>query len=154
MSGYTYSECEPALLHEVLALIRNVFMEYEAPEYAPEGIEEFMRFIEPGAIAQRMVNGSMRLWVCRNKDAQGAVVGALGARFGHINLLFVSGAHHRRGIARRLFGELLTAQNPPSVTVNSSPYAVEAYRRLGFAPAGSGQTVNGIRFFPMKWVKK
>ncbi len=36
-------------------------------------------------------------------------------------------------------------------TVNSSPYAVEIYRRLGFAPTDHEQITNGIRYTPMKY---
>ena len=36
-------------------------------------------------------------------------------------------------------------------TVNSSPYAVEVYRHLGFEEMDQEQTVNGIRFIPMKY---
>ena len=39
-------------------------------------------------------------------------------------------------------------------TVNSSPYAVEIYRHLGFEVMDQEQTVNGIRFTPMKYVEK
>lgn len=37
--------------------------------------------------------------------------------------------------------------------VNSSPYAVEIYRHLGFEEVDQEQTVNGIRFTPMKYVE-
>jgi len=61
---------------------------------------------------------------------------------------------HRRGIARKLFETVINyksiAGEHTAVTVNSSPYAVEIYRRLGFEPTDTEQTVNGIRFIPMK----
>ena len=37
-----------------------------------------------------------------------------------------------------------------AVTVNSSLYAVEAYRRLGFVETEPRRTVNGIPFVPMR----
>lgn len=43
-------------------------------------------------------------------------------------------ASPQKGIGRRLF-ELVKADNTTaSITVNSSPYAVEVYRYLGFTP--------------------
>lgn len=39
----------------------------------------------------------------------------------------------------------------PEITVNSSPYAVKIYKHLGFVPTAEEQTVNGIRFTPMKY---
>ena len=39
-------------------------------------------------------------------------------------------------------------------TVNSSSYAVDIYIHLGFEEVDQEQTVNGIRFTPMKYVEK
>jgi len=36
------------------------------------------------------------------------------------------------------------------MTVNSSPYAVPIYHKLGFKDTGSEQVVNGLRFTPME----
>jgi len=36
-----------------------------------------------------------------------------------------------------------------AITVNSSPYAVEAYRRLGFVNTDTEQLTNGIRYYSM-----
>ena len=36
------------------------------------------------------------------------------------------------------------------MTVNSSPYAVPVYHKLGFKDTGSEQMVNGLRFTPME----
>ena len=35
------------------------------------------------------------------------------------------------------------------MTVHSSPYAVEVYRRFGFVPLGGEREENGIRYTPM-----
>lgn len=37
------------------------------------------------------------------------------------------------------------------ITVNASPYAIEAYHHLGFVDTAKEQTVNGIRFTPMSY---
>ncbi|WP_460645598.1 GNAT family N-acetyltransferase [Lacrimispora brassicae] len=37
------------------------------------------------------------------------------------------------------------------MTVNSSPYAVEIYHKLGFVDTDTEQLVNGIRFIPMEY---
>ena len=74
----------------------------------------------------------------------------------HLCLLFVEKACHRQGIARALFSALRdhcrTAPDTPRITVNSSPYAVGAYRRLGFRTTGDERTVDGIRFTPMEYL--
>ena len=37
-----------------------------------------------------------------------------------------------------------------TITVNSSPYAVDVYKKLGFVIEEDEQTVDGIRFTKMK----
>jgi predicted GNAT family N-acyltransferase len=71
----------------------------------------------------------------------------------HICLLFVKKEFPRRGIAKRLFYTVLvrckSEKSINTITVNSSPYAVEVYHRLGFVDTEKEQTVNGMRFTPM-----
>jgi GNAT superfamily N-acetyltransferase len=141
---------KPERLNEALNLVREVFLEYEAPDYSEEGIREFMRFIKPKAIAKMLSENAIYIWICERDNR---VIGVLGARCDHINLLFVQGDYHRMGIARQLFRMMLLHFNPESVTVNSSPYAVKAYRKLGFVDTNTEQTVNGIRFVPMKRIE-
>ena len=69
----------------------------------------------------------------------------------HIALFFVNGAHHRRGIGKRLFQAALSDCPADRMTVNSSPYAVPVYHRLGFSDISAEQTVSGIRFTPMEY---
>ena len=147
MEQFTFSELNPERLGETLALIYKVFLEYEAPDYSDEGIQEFMRFTELSAIKKMLAESVIRIWTC---EYDGKIIGALGARSDHINLLFVNGKYHRKGIARQLLNMMIEYFSPIAVTVNSSPYAVEAYRRLGFVDTDAEKIVNGLRFIPMK----
>jgi predicted GNAT family N-acyltransferase len=36
------------------------------------------------------------------------------------------------------------------ITVNSSPYAHEFYKKLGFLDTSEEQITNGVRYYPMK----
>jgi len=143
---YTFDEISHDKLYETLELVRDVFMEFEAPDYSDEGIEEFLRFLDPVEITDMLAEYKLRIWIC---EYNSKVVGMIAAREEHINLLFVSGEHHRRGIARRLLEIMTDYYKPPVITVNSSPYAVEAYRSMGFTETGPEQEVYGIRFIPM-----
>ena len=145
---FIYGIIKTDQLNEALDLVRRIFLEYEAPEYSDEGIQEFMRFIDLESIRQMISASKIILWVC---ETCGKIVGVLGARSGHINLLFVDGKYHRRGIARQLFNVMLLYYKPSVVTVNSSPYAVPAYRKLCFVDTDVEQTLNGIRFIPMRY---
>jgi ribosomal protein S18 acetylase RimI-like enzyme len=134
-----------------LRLIWSVFLEFEAPEYSDEGIREFKDFIAPEAIKQRLLK-KLFCWGCFDNEK---IVGVIATRPPcHIALLFVDKEHHRQGIARKLFNTAIDFYKRKDecheMTVNSSPYAVEAYRRLGFIDTGTAQVINGIRFVPMK----
>ena len=144
---FAFKELEIDRLQETLTLIRKVFLEYESPDYSDEGIQEFMRFVEEDAMKRRLTERTIHIWICEDNDK---IVGALGARSDHINLLFVNGNYHRKGIARKLLHIMIGHFNPSAITVNSSPYAVEAYRKLGFVNTDTEQTVNGLRYIPMK----
>jgi ribosomal protein S18 acetylase RimI-like enzyme len=92
------------------------------------------------------------MWTCSDKDK---IVGVLAARdVCHICLLFVDSAYHRKGIARSLLEKMIPycKENGDcaEITVNSSPYAVEIYQKLGFHNTDKEQLKNGIRFIPMK----
>lgn len=137
-------------IEEAVNLVREVFMEFEAPEYEEKGVREFLYYIEPGAMTKRMREGELRLWGCFEG---GIIIGVIALRSGsHISLLFVKKEYHRRGIARSLF-EMVKQEcallGLKEITVNSSPYARGAYEHLGFSAKSEEQTVNGIRFIPM-----
>jgi GNAT superfamily N-acetyltransferase len=133
-----------------MELVWRVFSEFEAPEYSDEGIAEFKAFIEPSFISKKIESGEFTLWGAFSDDK---IVGVIATKPpSHISLLFVDKEHQRRGIARRLLEAAISAlHNSKRVTVHSSPYAVEIYRRLGFNATNNEQTINGLRFIPMEY---
>lgn len=145
--------CE-AEIPAAAALVWQVFTQFEAPDYAPEGIAAFRRFIAPETLAAQFRSGALQLWGAFGPDS---LVGVAATRDrNHICLLFVERSFHRQGIARSLFdcirNRCHTDTSITRITVNSSPYAVEAYRRLGFAATDTELTANGIRFTPMEYI--
>lgn len=66
-------------------------------------------------------------------------------------MFFVDGKFHRQGIGRQLFKAIKAKANGKAITVNSSMYAAEFYRRLGFKDLNTKQEINGISFVPMKF---
>lgn len=136
------------------ALVRRVFAEFEAPDYAQEGIDVFHRFIAPEALTEQFRTGALKLWGAFRQDTLAGVAAVRNRS--HISLLFVDASCHRQGIARALFSAVRDfCRTDPAVsriTVNSSPYAVEIYRRLGFTATDAERVTDGIRFTPMTYL--
>lgn len=63
-------------------------------------------------------------------------------------------AWHRQGVGCLLFDAMRRDYASQVFTVNSSPYAVEVYRHLGFVPTDTEQLTNGIRYTPMRFEEK
>ena len=127
---------------QALELCWRVFLEFEAPEYPPEGTAAFRASLD-----DRERNRQMDFYGAFEGER---LVGVLSMREpGHISGFFVEAAWHRRGIGRRLFEAMRLDYAEQVFTVNASPYAVEVYRHLGFVPTGSERTVDGLRFTPM-----
>ncbi len=150
-SPLTYRSMTPDEAEAASKMVAEVFDQFIAPEYAPEGRAQFMRYIEPAELRARLNSRHFTLLAFVGDQ----IVGILEMRdYEHISLLFVAAAYHRQGIAGELWRRALAlcrSHNPglTRVTVNSSPFAVEVYRRLGFSPAGPRQVVHGIGFVPM-----
>jgi GNAT superfamily N-acetyltransferase len=73
----------------------------------------------------------------------------------HLYYLFVETEHQREGIGRQLFGHaqdfVYRTTGSYSMTVNSSLNSTEVYRCLGFTMVGDIETIDGVRFQPMRW---
>ncbi len=129
---------------EALDLVSRVFQSYEVPDYTEEGVETFNQSIhEESYLAKLRWYGAF---------APEGLVGVLATRSGgaHIALFFVEGKRHRQGIGKRLFQAAEADNHSERMTVNSSPYAVPVYHRLGFRDTDAEQVVNGLRFTPME----
>ncbi len=135
-----------------LDLVWSVFLCYEAPEYTQEGADVFRDFIAPDSIKRMTDGGILRFWGAFDGRR---IVGVIALRgISHISLLFIDSAYQQQGIARALFEEAkreIAGEDCREITVNSSPYAVGFYERLGFTPLGPEQEKQGIRFTPMTY---
>lgn len=150
---YLIRELKEQDIMNALDLIWNVFEEFESPDYCDDGIKSFHEFIEYNSIIEKIQEKTLFFWGCFDCKK---LIGVLSIRdLNHICMLFVDKNYHKRGIARKLMNtgiEYCTNNktNLTEITVNSSPYAVEVYHKLGFKDVDIEQTVDGIRFTPMK----
>ncbi|AFV01520.1 Histone acetyltransferase HPA2 and acetyltransferase [Dehalobacter sp. UNSWDHB] len=148
-----YRELKTDNLAEASSLIWIVFSQYVAPGYSQEGIDTFRKFIQPKELKILLEGGRFFISGCFDGEE---LVGVIAMRdHSHISLLFVNKAYHGRGIAKALFSEALKKcvqkkSEIGEISVNSSPYAVEIYKKLGFEVTGQQTTKDGITFVPMK----
>ena len=133
----------------VCELVRQVFNEYVASDYGQDGIEEFFRFANPGAMKERMQADGFVLVACQDDALAGMLEFFPPDR---IAMLFV--AVQQQGIAKELLANAIRkAQgvNPDMscLTVHSSPFAEPIYQKLGFRQTGQRTTEKGITYIPM-----
>jgi GNAT superfamily N-acetyltransferase len=141
-----------------MALALEVFMQFEAPDYGPAGVETFKKdIVENPEYLENARKGTCPIYGGFDGETLVALIGMRSKT--HINLVFTRKEYHRRGIARAIFNYLLqdVTQEDPSLealTLNSSPYGLPFYLSVGFVPQGEERTMNGIRFTPMKYIIK
>ena len=142
----------PGEEEKVSKLVRRVFMKFISPEYSAEGVDEYLRYISPEALAQRSKTGH---FVIVAEEESNSLIGMLEiGNCDQISLLFVSASYQQRGVAKDLMNagvEKCRSLHPgmTQLSVNASPNAVEIYEHLGFKVVEEEKIVNGIRFTPM-----
>jgi GNAT superfamily N-acetyltransferase len=148
-TSFQYRPMQPGEETAVYDIVARVFDAFVAPGYSQEGVQEFLKYAS-GLGERAMSNHFVLLAVSHN-----TIAGMIEVRnCDHISMLFVGSDYQRRGISRALLDRALDIcrrEKPAlsAITVNSSPYAVPIYERLGFQAKGPEQVVHGIRFTPM-----
>ena len=140
---------------EALALALEVFLQFEAPDYKPEGIETFKRDIVENDEFIQNVNKVSALYMrrlTRVNDWNYRYVFKQEA----YQLSIHKEEYHRQGVATSIFQYLLAdilkdAPKLHEITLNSSPYGKPFYLHIGFKPQSDEQEIDGIRFTPMKY---
>lgn len=154
---YTIRKITPSEVREALALALEVFLQFEAPDYGPEGVETFKQdIVENEDFISRCEQGFCPIYAAFDGERMIGMIGMRASKT-HINLVFTKKEYHRRGVATAIFQYLLNdlrKENPSlkELTLNSSPYGKGFYLRLGFIPLSEEQEMNGIRYTPMKYV--
>jgi predicted GNAT family N-acyltransferase len=139
----------PGEEREVLALVMRGFDELVRPDFSDEGAAEFARAAQSFVVERQ---DGHRITVA---ERGGRIVGMIDVRdSSHVCLFFVESAERGRGTGRALLDsamqQCLAAQPGPwTITVNSSPWAVPVYERLGFLATSSEIEHNGMRAVPM-----
>jgi GNAT superfamily N-acetyltransferase len=149
VSSIIYRQIEPFETAAVATLAREVFDQFVAPDYQPDGILEFHRYASADAFSQRQDSGHVTFVA----EHSGELIGMLHlGNLCHVAMLFVRPSFQQKGVGRGLLtaAGALVGDADCEFTVNSSPNAVSAYEHLGFHSIGAEQCIRGIRFIPMR----
>lgn len=130
-------------IDEALPLVWNVFNEYEAVYYPETGKDAFHQ-----AICSTEYLDMLTAYGAFDGDNLIGIIATRNAG-SHIALFFVCGDYHRQGIGKMLFEECIKNNKNKQITVNSSEYAVDIYKKLGFVQVDSRKDEGGIRYIPM-----
>ena len=127
------------------------FSEFVAPDYKSEGVVEFSKYVSPQLMRRRLANNHFVLLATDEEYFMGIIEVR---NYNHISLLFVKKKYQGQGIAKGLLEMAINKcreynVNLELIEVNSSPFAVGIYEKLGFVKVNAEQVKNGIRFTSM-----
>lgn len=148
---YPIREAKRDEWEDAMSLAWTTFMKFEADDYSKEGVDSFLDFISDEKLYRMFLIGEYHVFVAVDDDK---IIGVISLRARtHISLLFVDERYHHRGVGRNLvnYAAMFVREENKGriITVNSSPYAENFYRRLGFKDTDSEQQKDGIIYTPM-----
>ena len=145
---YPVRRLSPEEIPAALELCWRVFLEFEAQEYPAEGAAAFRARLDDKECTRSLIFYGAY-------DGE-RLVGTLCMRAPqHIGGFFVDGGYYRRGIGRRLFETMRRDYEKQEFTVNSSPYAVEIYKHLGFVQDDAERlSPEGLCYTPMRFTER
>lgn len=125
----------------------QTFYNLRLPIILKKELSQFQEFIENKEIVK-----TLEFWGAYDEERLKGVI-ATNENRKHICCFFVKAQYQRQGIGRKLWNFLRENSSSKTITVNSSPYAVPVYHKLGFIDTDTEQLSDGIRYIPMKFEK-
>lgn len=135
-----------------MGLVWETFLRFEGDDYTTQGIKNFYNFITDDKLRRSFLKGEYQMMAAFDGKR---MIGIASLRNGnHLSLLFVDEAYHKKGVGRELLRQLfLYLKNEAGeryISVKSSPYAVNFYRKLGFRAVTPEEEFSGIRVTSME----
>jgi ribosomal protein S18 acetylase RimI-like enzyme len=147
-----YKEIEDYEIEESWKLIQKVYNKFIAPDYNDQGNKKYHELINIDFLKNREIDNRLCM-ICKQNNI---IIGIIGIRNDfHITIFFVDPEFQNQGVGKRLI-KLATEQFKEYnnkigyLEVNSSPYAVEIYKKIGFRKISEEKNVFGIRFTEMR----
>lgn len=134
----------------VAKLCLQTFLQFEAMDYDPQGIESFRAAVNVDILRRQMDTDQLEMWGFYEGDQLYGVIALRRKRY--ITLLFVDKKWHKKGIGRRLVEHAVAASrgHTDALVVRSSLFAIPFYEHLGFATMDSIQLDDGTTYLPMR----
>lgn len=153
MTSTTIRKATVSDSHIISQLISSNAQSLLQDDFEDDGLNFFLNAVKKTSIKEYMEQG-FAYWVAEINDE---IVGVVAVKdFSHLFHLFVDKAHHKKGIAKQLWQEVLkyslANDNNGMFTLNSTSYALPVYQNWGFVTTDEEQMRHGIRFTPMKLV--
>ncbi len=132
-------------------MVEASFWEYDASYYNKQGQDSFLAYANFANFAYRQWHHHITFVA---KDGN-RIIGMIELRTeNHISMLFVAPGEVKKGIGKELVScalQYIAEHNPKTtyVTVNSSLYAVEFYKHIGFEATDSRHDNDGLIVIPM-----
>lgn len=136
-------------IEKISDLIKRIYLKYNSKTDTEEGINNILSFISEKNMRLRFFNEGALMLIARDKNND--IVGVIELRnFEHISLFFVDDKYFKCSVGSKLFEEAKDILGQEKYSVNSSDYAVEFYKKLGFVQIyDSIKIKNGVHFHPM-----
>ena len=136
-----YRRVKPGDEDSVHKFISDVFNQFVAPEFSQEGIDEFMTYVQPDALAGHLKTDHFGIIASSGSDIIGVIVVR---QHSHVALFFVDARYQRSGIGRKLLSKALEicdrhGGKPSKLTVNASPNSKSAYEKFNFEATDTEQ---------------
>ena len=136
-------------IEEISDLVKRIYLKYNSKIDTEEGIKNILIFVSAESMKLRFyIEGALMLVA---RDENNDIVGMIELKnFEHISLFFVDDKYFKCNIGKKLFEEAKNIFGCEKYSVNSSDYALEFYKKLGFIQiTDSIKIEKGVHFYPM-----
>ena len=136
-------------MEEISDLVKRIYLKYNSKIDTEEGIKNILIFVSAENMRLRFyIEGALMLVA---RDENNDIVGMIELKnFEHISLFFVDDKYFKCNIGKKLFEETKNIFGCEKYSVNSSDYALEFYKKLGFIQiTDSIKIEKGVHFYPM-----
>jgi GNAT superfamily N-acetyltransferase len=148
----SYRPMRPGEERQVSDLVIRSFQEFIGPHYPRAGIRDFLAYVSPQAITDRVARDHVVLVAA----VRTAIIGVVDIDdYSHIDLFFVDKRWHGKHVGHELMVRTIelcleARPNLREITADTSEFGLAAYLAMGFERAGAPQVSHGRHFLPVR----